>query len=186
MTGSHSVTSHNRSHDRNGKVVHRPSSSCISSVENLTGTLLSSFCQMLIKSSWLNSGLELTLWHLPSYVSDSTVNPFQHTRYLSFPLPCYDLAKQLSHYLYFFSFLFLLSWTYYIEGSVGKGHVTSVTVTWQEVTASHDRSHDRHGKIVHRPCNSCISSVENLTGTLLSSLCQSLNKEQLALFWLGV
>jgi len=108
MTGSHSVTSHNRSHDRNGKVVHRPSSSCISSVENLTGTLLSSFCQMLIKSSWLNSGLELTLWHLPSYVSDSTVNPFQHTRYLSFPLTCYDLAKQLSHYLYFFSFSFLL------------------------------------------------------------------------------
>jgi len=32
----------------------------------------------------------------------------------------------------------------------------------------------------------CISSIENLTRTLLSSLCQSLNKEQLALFWLGV
>jgi len=25
---------------------------------------------------------------------------------------------------------------------------------------SHDESHDRHGKIVHRPCSSCISSVE--------------------------
>jgi len=24
---------------------------------------------------------------------------------------------------------------------------------------SHDGSHDRHGKVVHRPCNSCISSV---------------------------
>jgi len=48
---------------------------------------------------------------------------------------------------------------------------------------SHDReSHDRHGKIMHRLC----SSIKNLTGTLLSSLCQSLNKEQLALFWLGV
>jgi len=47
-------------------------------------------------------------------------------------------------------------------------------------------SHDRHGKVVHRPCGSCISSVENLTGTLLSSFCQLLNKEQLALFWLGV
>jgi len=45
------------------------------------------------------------------------------------------------------------------------------------VTVSHDKSHDRHGKKVHRPCSSCISSVENLTGTLLSSLCQSLNKE---------
>ena len=33
-------------------------------------------------------------------------------------------------------------------------------------------SHDRCGKVVHRPCSSCISSVENLTGTLLSSSCQ--------------
>ena len=40
---------------------------------------------------------------------------------------CHDLAKWLSYYLYFFSFLFLLSWTYYTEGSVGKCHVTSVT-----------------------------------------------------------
>jgi len=41
---------------------------------------------------------------------------------------------------------------------------------------SHDRSHDRHGKEVHRPCSNCISSIENLTGTLLSSLGQLLNK----------
>jgi len=39
----------------------------------------------------------------------------------------HDLAKWLSHYLYFFSFLFLLSWTYYTEGSAGKCHITSVT-----------------------------------------------------------
>ena len=51
---------------------------------------------------------------------------------------------------------------------------------------SHDRSHDRHGKEVHRLCSSCISSIEVLMGTLSSSLCQLLNKEQLALFWLGV
>jgi len=51
---------------------------------------------------------------------------------------------------------------------------------------SHDRSHDRHGKVVHRLCSSCISSIENLTGTLLSFLCQSLSKEQLVLFRLGV
>jgi len=57
MSQSHSVTSH----DRHGKVVYRPCSSCISSIENLTGTLLSFFCQMLIKSSWLNFGLELAL-----------------------------------------------------------------------------------------------------------------------------
>jgi len=45
ITGCHNVTSHNRSHDRHGKVVHRPCSSCISSVENLMGTLSSSLCQ---------------------------------------------------------------------------------------------------------------------------------------------
>ena len=44
---------------------------------------------------------------------------------------------------------------------------------------SHDGSYNRHGKVVHRPCSSCISSVENLTGALSSSLCQLLNKEQL-------
>jgi len=30
-------------------------------------------------------------------------------------------------------------------------------------------SHDKCGKVVHRPCSSCISNVENLTETLLSS-----------------
>ena len=33
----------------------------------------------------------------------------------------------------------------------------------------HMMSHDKCGKVVHRPCSSCISSVENLTETLLSS-----------------
>jgi len=32
--------------------------------------------------------------------------------------------------------------------------------------------HMMSGKTVHRPCSSCISSIENLTGTLLSSPCQ--------------
>ena len=88
---------------------------------------------------------------------------------------CHDLAKWLSYYLYFFSFPFLLSWTYYTEGSAGKCHITSVTQSHHMM--SHDRSHDRHGKEVHRPCS---SSVENLMGTLLSSSCQMLIKEQLA------
>ena len=54
------------------------------------------------------------------------------------------------------------------------------------IITSHDGSHDRHGKVVHRPYSSCISSIENLIGTLSSTLCQLLNKEQLALFQLGV
>jgi len=34
------------------------------------------------------------------------------------------------------------------------------------------KSHGNHGKIVHRPYSSCISSIGNLTGTLSSSPCQ--------------
>jgi len=34
------------------------------------------------------------------------------------------------------------------------------------------KSHGNHGKIVHRLCSSCISSIGNLTGTPLSSSCQ--------------
>jgi len=97
-----------------------------------------------------------------------------------------DVPLQLSHYLYFFSFL--LSWTYYTEGSAGKCHITSVIQSWSHdrmsqchiTLMSHDESHDRHGKIVHRPCSSCISSVGNLTRTLSSSPCQTLIKKQLA------
>ena len=66
---------------------------------------------------------------------------------------------------------------------MGKCHITSHS---HITLMSHDRSHDRHGKVVHRPCSSYISSVENPTGTLSSSLCQLLNKEQLALFGLVV
>jgi len=32
--------------------------------------------------------------------------------------------------------------------------------------------HDEYGKVVYRPCSSYISSVWNLTETLLSSFCQ--------------
>jgi len=41
-----------------------------------------------------------------------------------------------------------------------------------QVSQSYDRSHDECGKVVHRPCSSCISSIENLMGILLSSSCQ--------------
>ena len=45
MIGSHSITSH----DKCGKVVHRPCSSCISSIENLIGTSLSFLCQLRLE-----------------------------------------------------------------------------------------------------------------------------------------
>jgi len=37
---------------------------------------------------------------------------------------------------------------------------------------SHDKLHNEYGKVVHRPCSSCISSIENLMGTPSSSSCQ--------------
>ena len=43
-----------------------------------------------------------------------------------------------------------------------------VTVRWHHMT----KSHGNHGKIVHRPCSSCIGSVGNLMRTPLSSSCQ--------------
>jgi len=38
--------------------------------------------------------------------------------------------------------------------------------------SSHMMSHDECGKVVHRPCSSYISSIEDLIETLLSSPCQ--------------
>ena len=74
------------------------------------------------------------------------------------------MAKLLFIFL-FFSFLFLGLTTQ-------KGVWESVTSQMSQMSQSHDGSHDKHGKVVHRPCSSCISSVENLTRTLLSSPCQ--------------
>ena len=37
---------------------------------------------------------------------------------------------------------------------------------------SHDKSHDKYGKVVHRPYSSCISSIQKIIGTPLSSSCQ--------------
>jgi len=57
---------------------------------------------------------------------------------------------------------------------VGKYHITNVT--WSQShghnITSYDGSHNGYGKTVHRPCSSCISSIENLMGTPLSSPCQ--------------
>ena len=78
----------------------------------------------------------------------------------------YNLAKWLSHYLY------LLYFTFSFELTTQEGVWESVTLQVshshsyikKEITVlchmmSHDRSHDECGKVVHRPCSSCISSV---------------------------
>jgi len=81
------------------------------------------------------------------------------------------MTQQNSKVIIYISFSFLFLFGLITQGrSVGKYHMTM----------SQSQSHDEHGKIVHRPCSSFISSIKNLTGTLSSSLCQLLNKEQLA------
>jgi len=103
--------------------------------------------------------------------------------------PCHNLAKiakSLFIFLFFsFLFLFILDLLHRRKCRKVSCHKCH-TVTASHHMMSHDESHDRHGKIVYRLYSSCISSVENLMRTLSSSLCQSLNKGQLALFQLGV
>ena len=104
---------------------------------------------------------------------------------------CHDLAKTaklLSIFLFlFFSFYLRLTTQKEVwESAMSQVSHSRSHMTGSHSITSHDESHDRHGKIVHRLCSSCISSVENLIRTLSSSLCQLLNKEQLALFRLGV
>jgi len=93
---------------------------------------------------------------------------------IEFPLSW--LGKMAKVIIYFsFSFLFLSGLT--TQGwSMRKYHITKchrvtglwVTVRWYHMT----KSHGNHGKIVHRPGSSCISSRGNLIGTPSSSPCQ--------------
>ena len=84
---------------------------------------------------------------------------------------CYDLVKQLSHYLYFFSFSFSFGLT--TQEGVWESVMSQVSHEIESHRVmSHDKSHDGCKKTVHRLCSSYISSIENLTGTLSSSSCQ--------------
>jgi len=66
-------------------------------------------------------------------------------------------------------------------------HITHSHKLWsQHVTQKSADGHENCGDKMHSHNSNCIYSVANLMGTLSSFLCQSLNKEQLALFWLGV
>jgi len=54
---------------------------------------------------------------------------------------------------------------------VGKCHITGVAGI-SHMVISHDKSHDECGKVVYRPRSNCISSIQKVIGTLLSSPCQ--------------
>ena len=79
------------------------------------------------------------------------------------------LAKWLSHYLYFFSFLFLLDYT---RKKCGK--VLHVTCHRTDITQI--KSHDNYGKVVHRPCSNCISNVQEIHMNSIEFSLSSANK----------
>ena len=65
----------------------------------------------------------------------------------------------------FFFFFFSLRLTIYKKcGKVWHHKFHIVTVTWWDVTMSYHmiKSHEECGKIVHRLCSSCISSVQEI------------------------
>jgi len=56
---------------------------------------------------------------------------------------CHDLAKRLSHYLYFFSFLFFSYWTYNYKMERGRVSHDFVTMSqWCDRWSHHSVSHD--------------------------------------------
>jgi len=71
---------------------------------------------------------------------------------------CHDLAKWLSHYLYFFSFLFLFGLT---TQERKRGEVSYDNIIYHNYMSEYHRVtlYNEYGKVVHRPCSSCISSI---------------------------
>ena len=49
-------------------------------------------------------------------------------------------------------------------------------VTYHSVTSHKIKSHDNHGKVVHRPCSSCISSVQEMHEDSIEFSLSSTNK----------
>ena len=76
--------------------------------------------------------------------------------------------------LFYFILLYFtfLIWTYYTRKKCRK--VSHDNVAYHShISGCHKvMSHDKCGKVVYRPCSSCISSVQNQIGALLSSPCQ--------------
>jgi len=81
--------------------------------------------------------------------------------------PTLSWLGEMAKSLFIFLFFSLLFWTYYTRKKCRrvlhyKCYTSQLQVRWCHMI----RSHDDHGKVVHRPCSSCISSVENLMATL--------------------
>ena len=82
------------------------------------------------------------------------------------------MAKSL--FIFPFPFSFLLDLLYkkkYRKVSCHKCHISHSHIIRSHRVMLHNKSHDKCGKVVHRPCSSCISSIKNLTGTPSSFPC---------------
>ena len=72
------------------------------------------------------------------------------------------MAKWLSYHLYFFSFSFGLTIRKeYRKVSHDKCHM-SYHMSGSHSVVLHDKSHDECGKVVHRLCSDCISSIQEM------------------------
>ena len=77
-------------HPNNFLAVNLPGSSSLWNVSSSFSCLLMSSMSLLYSLSYTSiTSLAFSRFSFPSQVSDSAVNPFHHTRYLSFPLICY-------------------------------------------------------------------------------------------------
>jgi len=54
--------------------------------------------------------------------------------------------------------------------------VSHDNVTCHSVTSHKMKSHDNHGKVVHRPCSSCISSIQEMYEDSIEFSLSSTNK----------
>ena len=73
--------------------------------------------------------------------------------------------------LFIFTFL-LFFWDLLHRKKCGKVSCYRYHRYHSHMVTSYDKSYDECGKVVHRPCSNCISSVQKVTGTPLSSPCQ--------------
>jgi len=68
------------------------------------------------------------------------------------------LGKMAKLLFIFFFFFFSLTTQKRVQESV----TSQVSLSHSHIVMSHDKSHDGYGKIVHRLCSSCISSIQEI------------------------
>ena len=76
----------------------------------------------------------------------------------------------MTNSFFIFFFHFFSFWTYYTRKECRK--------------VSHDNSHDKYGKIVHKPCGSCISSIQEIEEDSIKFSLSTQTQSRFKLSWL--